>query len=429
MERKKRLLKTFTIFIFNIFIFTNSFADDIPAQEEYLDISSYLDSNDYIESSNSSREFPTINSRSYVVLDRKTNTVLVGKNQYSKRKMASTTKIMTAIVIIENYNLNETVTISKKAGNTGGSRLGLKEGDKITVNDLLYGLMLRSGNDAAVALAEYASGSIEEFAKLMNKKTSELNLTNTHFVTPHGLDQDEHYTTAYELALLTNYALNNKVFAQIVGTKTFTITINGYQKELFNTNELLGNFDGIYGVKTGFTNGANRCLVTACKRDNKDIICVVLGADTKKFRTQDSIKLLNYALNNFTYVDINKIIEDEFNRWIENNIDYFHVDKGCNNDITLSCPKLSYNYIPIKIDDKDHISISLNCKSNLIAPILENEKIGTLTVMINEKVIYSLNICSENSIKKKNIFDYLEMFFKDFSKTINFENIFTYNIG
>lgn len=424
MKRKKRLLKTFTIFILNIFIFTNSFADDIPAQEEYLDISSYLDSNDYIESSNSSQEFPTINSRSYVVLDRKTNTVLVGKNEYSKKKMASTTKIMTAIVIIENYNLNETVTISKKAGNTGGSRLGLKEGDKITVNDLLYGLMLRSGNDAAVALAEYASGSIEEFAKLMNKKTSELNLTNTHFVTPHGLDQDDHYTTAYELALLTNYALNNKIFAQIVGTKTFTITINGYQKELFNTNELLGNFDGIYGVKTGFTNGANRCLVTACKRDDKDIICVVLGADTKKFRTQDSIKLLNYSLNNFIYVDINKIIEDEFNRWIENNIDYFHVDKGCNNDISLSCPKLNYNYIPIKIDDKDNISISLNCNSNLIAPIFENEKIGTLTVMINEKVIYSLNICSENSIKKKSIFDYLEMFFKDFSKTINFENIF-----
>ncbi len=424
MIRKKFLLKTFITFIFIIFIFTNSFADDIPVQEENFDISSYLNSNDYIESSTPTQEFPTINSRAYVVLDRKTNTVLVGKNECSKKKMASTTKIMTAIVIIENYNLNEIVTISKKAGNTIGSRLGLKEGDKITVNDLLYGLMLRSGNDAAVALAEYASGSIEEFAKLMNKKALELNLTNTHFVTPHGLDQDEHYTTAYELALLTNYALNNKTFAKIVGTKNFTVNINGSPKELSNTNELLGNFDGVYGVKTGFTNGANRCLVTSCKRGNKDIICVVLGADTKKFRTQDSIKLLNYALNNFTYVDINKIIEDEFNKWIENNTDYFDVYKGISNDLSLSCPKLNYSYIPVKIDDKDKINISLNCTSNLIAPIFENEKIGTLTVMINEKVIYSLDICSKNSIKKKNIFDYLEMFFKNFSKSINFENIF-----
>ena len=266
MIRNNTLLKIFIIFSFIIFIFTNSFADDIAIQEEDFDISSYINSNEYIESSNPTQEFPTINSRAYVVLDRKTNTVLIGKNEYSKKKMASTTKIMTAIVIIENYNLNKTVTISKKAGSTGGSRLGLKSGDKITVNDLLYGLMLRSGNDAAVALAEYASGSIEEFAKLMNKKASELNLTNTHFVTPHGLDQDEHYTTAYELALLTNYALNNKTFSQIVGTKTFTITINGYPKELLNTNELLGNFDGVYGVKTGFTNGANRCLVTACER-------------------------------------------------------------------------------------------------------------------------------------------------------------------
>ena len=206
---------------------------------------------------------------------------------------------MTAIVIIENYNLDETIEISKKAAGTGGSRLGLKSGDKITIRDLLYGLMLRSGNDAAVALAEYASGDIKEFAKLMNKKAIELNLVNTHFETPHGLDSDEHYTTAYELALLSNYALNNKIFAQIVGTKEYTITINGYPKQLSNTNELLGNLNGVYGIKTGFTNGANRCLVTACKRNNMDIICVVLGADTKKFRTQDSIKLINYIFENF----------------------------------------------------------------------------------------------------------------------------------
>lgn len=421
MMRNKTLLKIFIIFIFIIFVFTNSFADDIPVQEESFDISSYLSSNAYIESSNLTQNFPTINSRAYVVIDRKTNTVLIGKNEYSKKKMASTTKIMTAIVIIENYNLNETVTISKKAGNTGGSRLGLKAGDKITVNDLLYGLMLRSGNDAAVALAEYASGSIEEFARLMNQKSQELNLTNTHFVTPHGLDQDEHYTTAYELALLTNYALNNKTFATIVGTKNFIININGYPKELSNTNELLGNFNGIYGVKTGFTNGANRCLVTACKRDNKDIICVVLGADTKKFRTQDSVKLLNYSLNNFTYVDINEIIEKEFNKWLENNSNYFNIYKGISNNLTLSCPKLKYDEIPINIKDKSKIKVHINCNNNLVAPICENEIVGNLTVYINEQFMYSLEIHSKNHIKKKGIFDYLEFFFKTSLKYIDFK--------
>ena len=422
---QKQFLKIFIIFIiFIFFIFNNSFADDIPAQEEFFNISSYLSSSNYIESSNSIQEFPVINSRAYVVLDRKTNTILVGSNEYSKKKMASTTKIMTAIIIIENYNLSETITISKKAGNTGGSRLGLKAGDKITVHDLLYGLMLRSGNDAAVALAEYASGSIEEFSKLMNKKAWELNLTNTNFVTPHGLDQDEHYTTAYELALLTNYALNNKTFSKIVGTKNFTVTINGYPKELLNTNELLGNFDGVYGVKTGFTNGANRCLVTACKRDNKDIICVVLGADTKKFRTQDSIKLLNYSLNNFTYVNVNEIIEKEFNKWLENNSNYFNIYKGFSNNLTLSCPKLEYDEIPINIKDKNKIKIHINCNNNLVAPICENELVGNLNIYINEQIMYSLEIHSKNYIKKKGIFDYLEFFFKNFFNCINFENFF-----
>lgn len=424
MKKKKKLLKIFIIFIFIIFIFTNSFADDIPLQEENFDISSYLSTNDYLETSTFTQQIPTINSRAYVVIDRKTNTVLVGKNEYSRKKMASTTKIMTAIVIIENYNLNETVTISKKAGNTGGSRLGLKAGDKITVNDLLYGLMLRSGNDAAVALAEYASGSIGEFAKLMNQKALELNLINTHFVTPHGLDQDEHYTTAYELALLTNYALNNKTFAKIVGTKNFAVTINGYSKELFNTNELLGNLDGVYGVKTGFTNGANRCLVTACKQGDKDIICVVLGADTKKFRTQDSIKLLNYTLNNFTYVDINKIIEKEFNKWLENNNGYFNVYKGISNNLNLSCPKLKYDKIPIKIDQIDKINIYINCNGNLIAPICKNYVVGNLTVLVDDKILYSLDICSKSSIKKKNMIDYLKIFFRDFLSCINLENFF-----
>lgn len=219
---------------------------------------------------------PNINARSCIILDRISKKILFGKNEFNKVKMASTTKIMTATIIIENCDLSQTVIISKKAASTGGSRLGLKANDKITIRDLLYGLLLCSGNDAAVALAETAGGDISSFSQMMNSKAKELGLRNTNFESPHGLDSDKHYTTAYELAILSDYALKNKIFSQIVGTKNYTVTINGYPKTLSNTNELLGNLNGVYGIKTGFTNGANRCLVTSCKRNEMDIICVVL---------------------------------------------------------------------------------------------------------------------------------------------------------
>jgi len=168
--------------------------------------------------------------------------------------------------------------------------------------------MLCSGNDAAVCLAENVAGGIPEFCELMNNKAKELGLVNTNFESPHGLDSDNHYTTAYELALLSNYALTNSTFLNIAGTKKYTVTINGYPKAISNTNELLGNLNGVYGIKTGFTNGANRCLVTACKRGEMDIICVVLGADTKNYRTKDSIKLIEYSFKNYEYFNLKDFV-------------------------------------------------------------------------------------------------------------------------
>ena len=165
-----------------------------------------------------------------------------------------------------------------------------------------------SGNDAAVALAEYVGNDLDGFSLLMNSKAKELNLLSTHFVSPHGLDHENHYTTAYELAKLTDYALQNEVFSKIVNTDTYTININNSPKNLHNTNELLGYIDGVYGVKTGFTNGANRCLVSACKRNNIDVISIVLGCDTKKDRTLDSINLINYTFENYESVNIKEII-------------------------------------------------------------------------------------------------------------------------
>ena len=210
-KKNKIFILVVFIFYFLAILTPPIFADE---SNELLDDNSTIKEEivETIETSSKETSLPDINSRSAVVIDRNTNTILFGKQENEKRKMASTTKIMTCLIVLENSNLSETVEISKKSAGTGGSRLGLKTGDKITVNDLLYGLMLCSGNDTAVALAEHVGGSIEGFANIMNNRAKELGLENTHFITPHGLDADDHYTTAFELAKLANIALKNDTF-------------------------------------------------------------------------------------------------------------------------------------------------------------------------------------------------------------------------
>lgn len=405
---KKFLYTIFILFFINLILLTPlSFGDDIDI--ETIDVNSEINS-----SINHSIKEPNINSRSCVVIDRNSNIILYGKNEKNRMKMASTTKIMTSIIILENTNLSDIIKASKKAANTGGSRLGLKYNDSICVKDLLYGLMLRSGNDAAVALAEYCSGSVEEFAKLMNSKASELGLSNTHFETPHGLDSDMHFTTAYELALLSNYALKNKTFADIVKTKNYNISINNISKEISNTNELLGNFNGIYGIKTGFTNGANRCLVTACKRNDMDIICVVLGADTKKLRTSDSIKLLNYVFDNFQIYNIKEFINANFNDWKAEHVKSFSINKSLNKEISLSIENPQYSCLPIRKDLIDTLNFKINYQTNYDAPLLKDSKIGTLELNINNLNIINCNIINDITIPKKNIFTYFLNFLKSY---------------
>ena len=407
----KRIIPIFMFFIFiSMFVYV-SFADDID--NETIDVSTEL--NSFTDTSTETIKEPDVNSRACVVIDRKTNSVLFGKNENSKKKMASTTKIMTATIIIEKCNLSDTIEISKKAAGTGGSRLGLKTGDKITVLDLLYGLMLRSGNDAAVALAEYAGGDINGFAELMNAKALELGLTNTHFETPHGLDSNEHYTTAYELAILSNYALNNPTFAKIVGTKNYTITINGSPKALSNTNELLGNMEGVYGIKTGFTNGANRCLVTACKRNNIDIICVVLGADTKKFRTIDSIKLINYVFNNFVVYDLESFVNKNFEDWKKDNLNTFIINKGLSQDVLLNIENLYISKVPIRKDLINSFEMKVECQKYFKAPVKGNSSIGNIVISNSGKEIAKCNISIMNNIDKKNSSYYFIYLLKNIS--------------
>ena len=216
--RMKKFLKICIMLILLISFNVTSFA-----QQEDPDEWNYTWLDEAIEESKTTEE-PSILSRYAVVYDRSSGIVLWGKNENTPVPMASTTKIMTAIVMLEQVGterLSEEVTVSKEAAGTIGSRLGLHTGDKITYNDLLYGLMLCSGNDAAVEIAISTAGSVENFAALMNYKATQMGLENTHFVTPHGLDRDEHYTTAYELAKITDYALKNPKIAEVVAIRVF----------------------------------------------------------------------------------------------------------------------------------------------------------------------------------------------------------------
>lgn len=268
--------------------------------------------------------------------------------------------------------------------------------------------MLRSGNDAAVALAEYVGGSVEKFAEMMNKKAEELDLVNTHFVTPHGLDDSQHYTTAVELAKLTDYAMQNEKFAQIVGTKSTTININGYPRQINNTNELLGVLNGVVGVKTGFTNNAGRCLVTEVKRNGMDIITVVLGADTTKDRARDSIKLIEYIMSNYKMYNVREKITYKFNEWKNINSERIEIIKSNGDKLNLALGEISVDWLPLQDLKIDTIEYEFNTLTTMEAPIEEWTKLGTMVVKIDGEIIDTIDILNTNQINKKTWFDYFK---------------------
>lgn len=240
----------------------------------------------------------------------------------------------------------------------------------------------------------------------MNKKAEELNLKNTHFITPHGLDDENHYTTAYELAILTDYALNNETFSKIVNTKTTTININGTNRSISNTNELLGYMQGVNGVKTGFTNGAGRCLVTSCTRNGNQIITVVLGCDTKKQRTSDSTKLIEYAFQNYTRVNLEEKIKKEFENWKQINTKRIYINKAEEKIINLKLGEIKRKIIPIKNGEEKNIKIEINAIYKYEAPVKEGTKIGNIVIKNKDEIIETIDITNEEAINKKNIANY-----------------------
>ena len=406
----KKTFYSILIFLLILLNFSTVCADDVDNEGEL--------ENTVEVTASSVTALPKTNSRRYIVYDRISKSMIIGKNEDVKSAMASTTKIMTTIVILEKSDLDETVTVSAKAGGTGGSRLGLKRGDKASVRDLLYGLMLRSGNDAAVALAEHVGGSVKEFAELMNEKATELGFTNTHFVTPHGLDDANHYTTALELAKLTDYAMDNETFAKIVGTKSTTIYINNQPRQINNTNELLGVLNGVVGVKTGFTNNAGRCLVTETKRNNMDIITIVLGADTKKDRTKDSVNLIEYTFSKYKMYNVEEQIIEEFNKWKNINEKRILIIKGKQSNPKLALGAIEKATIPICDDDK--IEYSINALTEVEAPVEQWNVMGTLTVKLNGEILENIDIVNINEVQKRDWKDYFKIVLNTYGNWKNF---------
>lgn len=239
-----------------------------------------------------------VSARNAIALDSKTKQVLFAQSAYEIVPMASTTKILTALVAISQGNLDREVTVSKNAASIRGSKVGYSAGEKIRLIELLYGLMYKSGNDAAIAIAEDIGGSIEGFAEIMNDYARSLGLINSHFESPHGLDSPKHYTCAYDLALLTCKAMENDLFCQICGTKTISRDKLNFTRDYNNINKILYKIPEANGVKTGYTGQAGKCLVSSVKHEGRNIIIVVLNCSDRWNVTE---KIYKHVCDNYSF--------------------------------------------------------------------------------------------------------------------------------
>ncbi len=322
-----------------------------------------------------------------VLIDAENGRILYEHNAFEKRGMASTTKIMTAIVTLENTNPSDIVTVSYKAANTEGSSMYLKPNEKLTVENLLYGLMLNSGNDAATALAEHISGTTEKFAELMNKKAKEIGMNNSSFANPHGLDDKNHYSTPYDMALLTKYAMQNEDFKTIVGTKTKIIECDGKYKYLTNHNKLLSKYQWCKGVKTGFTKKCGRCLVSYAEKDGVKLIAITLSAADD---WNDHIYLYESYFDK--YKSYNIINKNDF-------VGSVNVKKAAQNTLDLYCCK-SIN-LTLTNEEFKKIKIKYNYPDTINAPVYCDQVFGDIEIILNDKIIASSPVVAKYGVNKE----------------------------
>ncbi len=330
-------------------------------------------------------EKPVIDAESGILIDAQSGRVLLQYNPHIKLPMASTTKIMTALISLENGQLKDKVKIKKEAVGIEGSSIYLYENELITLEDLLYGLMLRSGNDSAVAIANYIGGNLEEFIKMMNKKAKEIGVNNTNFINPHGLHDDNHYSTAYDLALITREAMKIEEFKDIAETKLWKAN-RDKNNVFYNKNKTLWEYEGGDGVKIGYTKRAGRCLVSSATRAGTQLISVVLN-DRNWF--EDCYRLMDYGFDNFnTYVIFDK--GQYFNKILINN--------GIKDYIPV-VTKESFSY-PLKEEELEKVKLYINLPDVVEAPIKKGDFIGTVTVYLEGKLIHEEKLVAKESINR-----------------------------
>lgn len=326
-----------------------------------------------------------VSAKAAVVICGDTGEVLFSKNLDMRLPMASTTKIMTGLLLCEYNNLEREITVTDEMVRVEGSSMGLLVGDKVTLRDLLYGLMLASGNDAANTIAIAMAGSVYDFAELMNNKAREIGLKNTNFVTPSGLDNENHYTTAYDLALLTKYAMQNEEFALTVGSKSATLNYGNppYRRTLSNHNKLLKNVEGCVGVKTGFTKKSGRCLVSAVRRDGKYVIAVTLNAPND---WQDHKNMLEYGLSKIIQTEISPK-KNEYN---------IPVINGEEENLTVKIEPFLINS-----SQSEGFTCEIYLPPYIFAPIKKGEVIGRTVYKQNGETLTEKEISSSREIKLK----------------------------
>ena len=329
----------------------------------------------------SSAPFYDVSAKSAILMNHETKEVIYEKNATSKMSMASTTKIMTSIIAIESGKL-DCVVVAKKDSTVEGTAIGIKKGNAFTLRTLVYAMLLESGNDAAILVAEYLAGSEKEFAKMMNKKADEIGMSSTHFVTASGLDDSEHYTTAYDMALLGSYVIENPVFRQICSAKTYTaeyispkITAN-----YSNHNKLLRSYDGVFGIKTGFTKKSGRCLVTACKKDDATLIAVTLKAPDD---WNDHMKMYDFGHTAVSDIRLSVDVPDKIR---------VYSSEVSETDISLTHTEFSgernagYKYRVIMPEW-------------LYAPVKKNEIIGYVEILNGDKIIKRVEITADKDVQ------------------------------
>lgn len=322
-----------------------------------------------------------LNAKSYVLLDAATGRVLQQKNSHQRSLIASTTKIMTALVVCEQCNVLDRVRIPKEAVGIEGSSMYLKEGEVLTVQELLYGLMLHSGNDAAVALAIYCGGTAEGFVQLMNDKAHQLGMEDTHFANPNGLDAPGHYSTAKDMAMLTAYAMHNSVFAQTVSTKTVDIG----HRSLRNHNKLLWQVEGADGVKTGFTKAAGRILVSSASRNGRRLICVTMN-DPNDW--QDHKTLLEAGFKDYS---VQTVVRE--GQWLGT----VEVAGGQAGTVSLiAAQDFSFSLTP-----KETPRIVLPPYQFVYAPVVEGKSAGYASILLGDTVIGRVELLYGQTVEQE----------------------------